>query len=673
MPQIRNRHLFICDAVTLLCVPTVAYLLRFEGWGWTGPDTHALVSYTLLAVPAKLTLFLALGLYNRLWSRASVEDLIQIVMAAAVSAAGGVLLGAVVLPGTGLTIVRVPLSVLFLDALATIAMVAGPRLLTKALRAHHVSRASDAATLIVGAGAAGEVLAKELMSNPDLRLRPVGFLDDDPLKRRLRLCGLPVLGFINEMPGVVAARKVTEVIIAMPRARGATVRRVMKAAAAAGVRTRTVPGLFEIVSGRVSVTALRKVEIQDLLRREPVATDLEPVRGLLAGRCVLVTGAGGSIGSELCRQLAGLAPARMLLVGHGENSIFTIQSELRTLYPALVTVPIIADVRDGVRMQNILATHRPDTVFHAAAHKHVPLMEGNIAEAVLNNVLGTMSMVTAAAEAGTEHFVLISTDKAVQPCSVMGATKRVAEMVVQQAAAASGRHYVAVRFGNVLGSRGSVVPTFLQQIEAGGPVTVTHPDMRRYFMTIPEAVQLVLQAAALGDRGEVFVLDMGAPVRIVDLACDLIRLSGLEPGQDIEVQFTGARPGERLSEEVLIAGEQVAPTLHPKVLRATNRHLPADVDLRIWELIQAAQAWQPDGRLRELMRGLVPEASLAEAAAPPLTAMPQGLEDVDLDAAFAGGLAEAAESHRRNGSASAANGNGREQHAPAEPAARAAW
>jgi FlaA1/EpsC-like NDP-sugar epimerase len=266
-------------------------------------------------------------------------------------------------------------------------------------------------------------------------------------------------------------------------------------------------------------------------------------------------------------------------------------------------------------MKDILSSHRPDVVFHAAAHKHVPLMEGNIAEAVLNNVLGTLSVVTAAAEAGTEHFVLISTDKAVQPCSVMGTTKRAAELVVQHAAAASGRHYVAVRFGNVLGSRGSVVPTFLRQIESGGPVTVTHPEMCRYFMTIPEAVQLVLQAAALGERGEVFVLDMGAPVRIVDLACDLIRLSGLEPGVDIEIQFTGARAGERLAEEVLIAGEQVTPTVHPKVVRATNGHLPPDIDVRIRALIRAAQAGQPDDRLRELLGEIVPDATLGAPAA----------------------------------------------------------
>jgi FlaA1/EpsC-like NDP-sugar epimerase len=613
-PSFRNRYLLLCDTVALLVVPLVAYMVRFEGLDWAPADTQALVLFTLIAVPWKLGLFLSSGLYQRLWSQASLSDLIGIVRAATISAAGAVVLGALILPAAGVTQVRVPLSVLLLDAFATITVVAGPRLLAKVLRSgrRHRRRASDPAALIVGAGPAGELIAKEMLANPSLALRPVGFVDDDPRKRGHQLCGLPVLGSLDELPAVIRQHRVGEVVIAMPEARGSLVRSVVRAAGEAGVHTRTVPSLSEILNARVRISALRNVQIQDLLRRDPVHTDLAAVRVVLSGRTVLVTGAGGSIGSELCQQIARLGPSRLLLVGHGENSIFDIQAALRASNPEIETVPLIADVRDRARMREILGRFRPTAVFHAAAHKHVPLMEQNVAEAILNNVRGTMSVVDAAVEAGTDHFVLISTDKAVRPCSVMGITKRIAEMVVQRAALEHDRHFVAVRFGNVLGSRGSVVPTFLQQIEAGGPVTVTHPDMRRYFMTIPEAVQLVLQAGALGHRGEVFVLDMGEPVKIVDLARDLIRLSGLEPDQDIEIRFTGMRPGERLDEEVLVSGESVVPTMHPKVLRATNGGLPADVGDHIRTLVAAAEERQPDDILRLLLRVLVPEFPLGE-------------------------------------------------------------
>jgi FlaA1/EpsC-like NDP-sugar epimerase len=398
------------------------------------------------------------------------------------------------------------------------------------------------------------------------------------------------------------------------------VRKLISVANAAGVRARTVPGLFEIISERVSVSALRKVEIQDLLRRDPVHTDLDAVAAVIEGRTVLVTGAGGSIGSELCRQLGRLEPRRILLLGHGENSIYEIQAALRESHPGLETVPLISDVRDRPHIHQLLQRHRPDVIFHAAAHKHVPMMESNVAEAILNNVEGTASLVQAALDAGTERFVLISSDKAVRPCSVMGTTKRVAEMIVQHAGMSRDRVFVAVRFGNVLGSRGSVVPAFLRQIQAGGPVTVTHPDMRRYFMTIPEATQLVLQAGALGRPGKVFVLDMGEQVRIADLAADMIRLSGLEPNVDIEIRYTGIRPGERLAEEILFTGESVEPTAHPKVLRATNEHLPANLELLVACLVEAAQDPQPDDALRALLHDLVSAAPAmalpAEAVAP---------------------------------------------------------
>jgi FlaA1/EpsC-like NDP-sugar epimerase len=624
-PKFRNRYLVGFDAILLGALPALAYLIRFEGPDWSPADAGALIAFTLIAVPLKLALFVLGGMYNRLWRQATLGDMTSILRTAAVSAVGATILG-FWLPLAGIADVRVPVSVLAFDALATVAVLAAPRLLLKSLYtpSRGLRRDTDPAALIVGAGVAGESIAKETLANPKLGLRLVGFVDDDPDKRSLRLCGLPVLGSLDEIPALIERYHVRELIIAMPEARGSVVRGVVKAARAAGVHTRTVPGVYEILSEQVSLSALREVGIQDLLRREPVTTDLTSVREVFAGGTVLVTGAGGSIGSELCRQIARLEPARVLLLGHGENSIFEIQTALREANPELETVALIADVRDGGRIREIVRTWRPRVILHAAAHKHVPLMEQNVSEAILNNVLGTANVVAAAVEAETEHLVCVSTDKAVRPCSVMGLTKRVAELVVQQAAIEHGRNFVSVRFGNVLGSRGSVVPAFLRQIKAGGPVTVTHPEMRRYFMTVPEAAQLILQAGTLGRCGEVFVLDMGEPVRIVDLAGDLIRLSGLEPGSDIEIRFTGLRPGERLHEEVLIAGESVVPTPHPKVLRAINGELPAGVSARLCVLIAAAEQRQPEPVLRALLTAMVPEATRSDDALGALPAVGHG-------------------------------------------------
>ncbi len=613
---IRNRHIFLSDAIAFVGLPLLAYAARFEGWGWPLADTGTLLLYTAAATPLKLSILAGFGLYNRLWGHAEVRDFTLVLRAMAISAVLCAVVGAILLPVSGLAEVRVPLSVLALDALASMAAACAPRALAKrraSARPEQLGRTHGEAALIVGAGAAGEIVAKELLANPQLNLRIAGFVDDDPGKRHMLLYNRPVLGSLADLPQILAKHRITQMIIAMPRARGPVVRRLIGIANAAGVRARTVPGLFEIISERVSVSALRKVEIQDLLRRDPVHTDLEAVRAVVDGRTVLVTGAGGSIGSELCRQLARLGPSRLLLLGHGENSIYEIQATLRESFPALEMIPLIADVRDRLHVHQLLQRHRPEVIFHAAAHKHVPMMESNVAEAILNNVEGTASLVRAALDAGTERFVLISTDKAVRPCSIMGTTKRIAEMVVQDAGITSGREFVAVRFGNVLGSRGSVVPAFLRQIQAGGPVTVTHPDMRRYFMTIPEATQLVLQAGALGRPGNVFVLDMGEQVRITDLAADMIRLSGLEPNADIEIRYSGIRPGERLAEEILFTGESVEPTAHPKVLRATNEHLPADVGRLVAALVEAAQDPRPDDILRVLLHELVSERPCASA------------------------------------------------------------
>jgi len=461
--------------------------------------------------------------------------------------------------------------------------------------------------LVVGAGAAGTLIVKEMLGHPQLRLDPVGFVDDDTRKHGHRLLGLPVLGALDDIPKLVERHEIGEVVIAMPRAPGTVVRQVVRAAQEAGIETRTMPAMFDILAGNVSVGALRQVEIQDLLRREPIQIDLPQVASLAQGETVMVTGAGGSIGSELCRQLSRLTPARVLLLGHGENSIFEILQELERRYPEIDFVPIIADVRHRERLHEAFERHRPYAVFHAAAHKHVPLMECNVAEAVTNNILGTKNVAELAAEYEAEHLVLVSTDKAVRPTSIMGATKRVAEQLVQEVADIHHRNFLAVRFGNVLGSRGSVIPTFLRQIRAGGPITVTHPEMRRYFMTIPESVALVLQAGALGCGGEVFVLDMGEPVKIVDLASDLIRLSGLEVGTDIEIRFSGSRPGEKLYEELFFGEEHAVRTEHPKVLRAKYAPLPIGLSTVVEALVVSAKGGCPREELVRLLQRLVPD------------------------------------------------------------------
>ena len=610
----RNRHLLLLDLAFVPLATLLAFTLRFEGWDWPAQYRSIAFWFLACALPCKMLLLYGFGLYRRLWRFASISELEVIVAATASSGLLSLVLGAVLLPGIGVIALRVPLGVLANDALLTGVLVALPRLIVRSLEWHRAGGGGSAhRVLIAGAGQAGGFLVKQLKSHGEIGLIPVGFVDDDRAKQGHTLHGLPVLGRLADTARVCREHAIGEILIAMPTAPGTVVRELVRAASDAGVRTRTLPGLSDILSGRFDPFALRQVEIHDLLRREPVKIDLRQVQGLVTERVVLVTGAGGSIGSELCRQACALEPARLVLLGHGENSIFGIQQELRERFPQIPLESIIADVKDAGRLGAVFDRFGPFTVFHAAAHKHVPLMEENVAEAVLNNVLGTRNVVTAAANAGTSHLVLISTDKAVRPTSVMGATKRVAEQIVQSFAEDRGRNFAAVRFGNVLGSRGSVVPTFLKQIASGGPVTVTHPEMRRYFMTIPEAVQLVLQAGALGKGGEVFVLDMGEPVKIADLAADLIRLSGKEVGRDVEIRFSGTRPGEKLYEELFFDAEHASPTEHPKVLRARNAALPVGVTTVVGDLIQAAEEGWAAEDLRGLLKRLVPdyEPSLA--------------------------------------------------------------
>ena len=616
----RNRYLLLVDLLLLGPLPFGVLALRMESTAWPVALTQTVWTYAAVALIIRIVAMHSSGVYRCMWRHASIVELERLLYAGVVSGVLTFLTGLVILRGLGLTPDRMPLSVLVFDAIAAIGLMTAPRLAIRLQGRTGVLRkgGSRRRVLVAGAGALGQTILREERGNPSLQIEAVGFVDDDPLKLNQLLGGVPVVGTLADIPIQVRKLGAEEVLIAIPAAKGTVVRRILQGANAAGVPTRVVPGMEDLISGRVRIQPLRKVEIQDLLRREPVKTDLVAVRALAVARVVLITGAGGSIGSELCRQIADLEPRTIIVVDHSENQVFEIDQEMRRRFPKLDVQSVIADIRDAARIRRIFLQFKPSVVFHAAAHKHVPLMEENLVEAITNNVLGTRNVVDSALDVGVEHFVLISTDKAVRPTSVMGVTKRIAEQIVQQAALVERRNFVSVRFGNVLASRGSVIPTFMRQIEDGGPVTVTHPEMRRFFMTIPEAVQLVLQACALGRGSELFVLDMGEPVKIVDLAKDLIRLSGLEEGSDIEIEFTGIRPGEKLYEEVFFGDEDVRSTNHAKVLRAISVEPGGGFAEAVDALIRMATI-RPEHHsgLRGMLRSRVAEFARGDARTSP--------------------------------------------------------
>lgn len=621
--HLRNRHFFLLDVLFFLLAPSLALYLRTDTLLHSPIEQASLLLYTAIALVTRLVSFYSFGLYQRYWRFVGSLELLQMGAAMAVAmlcAVFGYLLADMVTPWFAL-----PRSLPVLDAILAFLLAglmrASVRLTERVRQRTGAALGQPAVTnvLIVGAGYTGALLAREIRTNQRIRLRVVGFVDDDPTKHGMTIHGAPVLGGRQELPTLLQTKQIERVLIAMPMAPGVVLREIVNSCQRAGVTTQTMPGMHELLDGSVSINRLRNVQLEDLLRRAPIQTDTAAVRELIAGKRVLVTGGGGSIGSEICRQILRCQPAQLILVGHGENSIFEITNELRRsqaesetrrgLQPrAPIITPIIADLRFRARIVGIFQEHRPQVVFHAAAHKHVPLMEANAVEAITNNVLGTRILLEAAQQANVERFVMISTDKAVNPTNVMGASKRTAEFLVLQAAANSGCFYQVVRFGNVLGSRGSVIHTFRQQIANGGPVLVTHPEMVRYFMTIPEAVQLVLQAAVIGHGGAVLMLDMGNPVRIVDLAQDMITLSGLQAGSDITIEFSGLRPGEKLFEEMFTPNESYGRTNHAKILVAHNasQFVPADLNAHIDRLIETALQNDEDGVLRQLQR-LLPE------------------------------------------------------------------
>ncbi len=571
-----------------------------------------MIFYALVMTLVTIAFFWFNRIYARYWRYASLEELLLLagsVTASTIIAGGLTFLFLYLFSVTWVVPRSVPLIGLMVSLAFTGLSRLGVRLWNLYQRQGQIGLNMQR-VLVVGAGDAGLMIVREMQQNPRLRMTPVGFVDDNVDKQGMRIHGVPVLGGQEQIPALASQHEVKQVIIAIPSAPGKVVREIVRTCEQCRVETRIIPGLYELLDGRVNINQLRHVEVEDLLRREPVQTDVTAVQTMLRNKRVLITGGGGSIGSELCRQALRCRPAQLVVVGHGENSVFQIHQNLRRLAgpdgPEIV--PLIADIRFAGRINHIFRQYQPEIVFHAAAHKHVPLMEENPGEAITNNVLGTRNLLQAAQMVDVAQFVMVSTDKAVNPTSLMGASKRAAELLVYQAAQATGRPYVAVRFGNVLGSRGSVVLTFRQQIANGGPVTVTHPEMKRFFMTIPEAVQLVLQAATLGQGSETFVLDMGQPVKIIDLARDLIQLSGLEVGRDIDIEFTGMRPGEKLFEELFVPGETYERTPHQKIFLAmdASHMVPDRLDEGIAALLSAADQEDTAAIYRRL-QSLIPE------------------------------------------------------------------
>ncbi|MEM7129572.1 MAG: nucleoside-diphosphate sugar epimerase/dehydratase [Chloroflexota bacterium] len=624
--HLRNRHFFLVDFLVICLTPALALLIRTEQLSSLEGYAQGLLVYTALSILTKLPIFLKVGLYRRYWRYASLDELVLIGKA---SIASSVVAGLVMfLLATYLP--ALPRSIPILDSLLVLLLVGGLRFsvrLTEHWRRQQVDK-NATRVAIMGAGAAGNLCYREIQRSPQLGLKVVGFFDDDPLKAQANIHSVRVLGNRYEMAQMVSRHKIDQMIVAMPSVPGKVVRKIVAECERLPVEVKIMPSVSEIIRNGFTMDTLRQVQIEDLLRRDAVQTDAVAVQNLLEGKRVLVTGGGGSIGSELCRQILSCRPVKLIILGHGENSVFEINRELQTYIkkhfmvesaPQIETV--IADVRFAERLHYLFKAHKPEIVFHAAAHKHVPLMEKHPTEAVDNNILGTRNVLNASVGTGVQRFVMISSDKAVNPTNVMGASKRCAELLVHQTAEQTGLPYVAVRFGNVLGSRGSVVLTFKDQIASGGPVTVTHPDMKRFFMTIPEAVQLVLQAAVLGSGGEVFMLDMGEPIKISQLATDLIELSGLEVGKDIDIVYSGLRPGEKLFEELFIEGEEYGQTAHEKIMTVSNAGVLVPANLKeLIELLTTSSARNDYKAIFRLLRLLVPEyqpEKRAESSRPP--------------------------------------------------------
>ena len=604
----RNRLVVIFFMTSLIIIASLllAYAFRFD-FSIPSPYWVRIVSLLPAVLIIKLAAFWQFDCFRGWWRYVSMPDLVQIVKAN--------VLGSVVFVIYAVLVYRldqIPRSVLILDGVFCFLVIGGIRFVTRAFREHYFpyqsgGELSQMHALIVGAGDAGQLIAREIRLNPQLDFDVIGFIDDDPVKQGGSFQGLNVLGSLLDLGRIVHEYAVNEIIIAIPSASGKQLRAIVKRCQESKVKFRMLPSVGELIDGRVSIQQIRDVDLNDLLGRETIFLDEAQINHYIQGKRVLITGAGGSIGSEICRQVARFNPQKLILFENAETPLFLIEQELSKTYPHLPIVSIIGDVRNRSRVNVIFDEQMPHVIFHAAAYKHVPMMENNPAEAVNNNVQGTRLLANAADQCGVEKFVMISTDKAVRPTNIMGTTKRVAELYVQSLDKRSKTSFVTTRFGNVLGSNGSVIPTFKEQIENGGPITVTHPEVTRFFMTIPEASQLVLQAGSMGSGGEIYLFDMGEPVKISSLAEELIKLSGLQPHEDIEIVYTGLRPGEKLYEELLLGDEGVLPTSHKKICiarSATSSH--TELVENIDDLVAAAKALDLTG-VKEKLQRIVPE------------------------------------------------------------------
>lgn len=565
---IRIILLMIFDGILISASIYIALLLRFEG-SIPADYIEAWLFLLPIFVLSTIGFLFIFRLYHRMWQYASIGELYGIIKAASTS------IVCIFFIIYLFTLPSLPRSVYILSWILIIVATGGSRLGWRIVRDKIIKAVNQEAknALIIGAGDAGAIVARELISNSSLNLNPIGFIDDNPLKQKLSLFDVPVLGSREDIPKLVEEYSVEEIIIAMPSTTGKAIREIISICRETPAKLRIFQGSSEILKQ----TRIRNIELEDLLRREPVKMDLDEIASYLKGKNVLVSGAGGSIGAELCRQISMHSPSTLILLEYSENNLFEIESELQKSFPNLKIEAELADIRDKSRLETLFIKNQPQVVFHAAAFKHVPMMERHPEEAVKNNILGSKNIAKIAEQYKVETFILVSTDKAVNPSNIMGATKRIAEMIIQAMNQKSATRFAAVRFGNVLGSRGSVIPIFEKQILTGGPVTLTHPEMTRYFMTIPESVQLIIQAGAIAKGGEIFVLDMGEAVKIIDLAHDLINLHGLVPDKDIEIKITGIRPGEKLHEELFTAREQMAATRHERIYITDENQVKVDV------------------------------------------------------------------------------------------------
>ncbi|MBK5462545.1 polysaccharide biosynthesis protein [Peribacillus sp. TH27] len=567
----RNRLtlLALLDSLIVLSAIYVSYLVLhpyleiFKLTALLVSSVSLLISHHIFASIYKL--------YKKAWEYASIGELISIVKAVTLSVITVIVIQILVFQD-------VYVRAMALTWMMHVILIGGSRFSWRMLRDRLVNNHMEIKnTLVIGAGSAGTMVVRQLLNNQDTALKPVAFIDDDPKKDKLDILGIPVVGNSKHIPEMVEKYHIDNIVIAIPSLSKKELKVIFDECVKTNAKTQIMPMIEDIMLGKVAVNQFKEVEVEDLLGREPVELDMNSISGNVTGKTILVTGAGGSIGSEICRQICRFSPEKIVLLGHGENSIYLIDMELRSLYlNKIEIVPIIADIQDRERIFDVIGEQRPEVIYHAAAHKHVPLMEFNPSEAVKNNVLGTKNVAEAADTYGVQTFVMISSDKAVNPTNVMGSTKRIAEMVIQQLDKNSETKFVAVRFGNVLGSRGSVIPLFKKQIQAGGPVTVTHPEMTRYFMTIPEASRLVIQAGSLARGGEIFVLDMGDPVKIVDLAKNLIKLSGYTI-EEIGIEYSGIRPGEKMYEELLNDNEVLPNQIFPKIYIGKSTPLAQDI------------------------------------------------------------------------------------------------